>query len=1533
MHLARDLEANLISLSPDDLEELAEDFFQQDQIQNQMNATMAKSGILEEKNSSLASLCPSLEEPEDNTPYCFLKLYFSSDKGCESRSKAAVRAILQSVSPDHCPQPEERFDQLERSATQAVILHLKDMERLPYGEKSTIFRRFAREIIELRSAAVRIFGVASQSKYWSAPEEFSVGKESSFEVPRPPNYSSQAQLYKQQELEYIQNRKSQRLKKMLRGRLAGKSHPSFLDLDQSEEEQLLWRTEVFRGNSIPRDSHLGRAVTQIAGCLWHKKPLCFEDVVAVTTRLNRNGLWGKKQELEEESTTTDKEADEQDPWEGLSLLQRKRRIADKCRSHEKQLLECIVDPATLTVTYDDVIIEDKVKESVKELIHLLKFQPHAESRVLLERIRLNGALFYGPPGTGKTLLCKAIASEGRYNMLSLNPSNIQNKFVGETEKLIAAAFSVSAKLSPCVLFIDEADALFYRRSSQDRSWQRSMLNQFLYEMDGLKAKNTQDSPFVIIGTNRPGDLDDAFLRRLPHKVFFPLPNADERAKILRVLLHEGDIDPQVDLDELAKGLSGFSGSDIRNLCGHASLIWFRQQIPNSSARGMRIFLEQHHFDEALAMTGPTVSEQSMKDLERFAKTHDAGYNKKLSQPRGKFNAQSEADPSPESPESDHEFDISSSSIPILSSMNFDFQSLKVQSPENSLGRLVEDICGTPASNSSSNTIADNIIRGLTNWYRLQGLFWTGIVERFIAWDQRYSYQLIFDWWTATIDDPEVPAASLAALIGGSKSLKTQVKSEIAVHGELLLCIQETYAMLGFHGSTSPPSVSWPEYSDYNKALWKLFIYEFANPGTYDAAADPGGSIMRSIRRDAAIKAYCRQASLQCSNTPSQPTRLRPEARGEHILGIIFTHQASDPHFPRVLSRGPLIRACPWLDQHESASPHRYPTDGLESWPRYLWDITKRCTIDVHHLNLMRPAYTTISHTWGRWAKIEEEGYPLPGGLEYRIPYNDKFDVTEIPNYLEALKDKISTEYVWFDLVCIPQGIKAKPEIHGSVDSKGDRRDILKPEDEQVQLNEIARQASIFRHAAASIAWFHDVEDLSCLRGLFYWFSLSMLSPTDQIEEAKTEVLKSIINPSTGLLEDAAEAQARGDSVDIRLSATGTTYENERAGRSWFTSLWTLQEVCLRPDMWIAVCHPSGTPQSKQHRWEILCTDDGSQIPFNGFVCLYKKALSMVKQPGLPDPSIEVSTWCQSTGLGELLELSQIDIIRLGERRQCKEGRAQAIMSAIGATKWFDQVRDKQYEPETDAILGKYPRRFIEEVRSLIPGEFFATYCKRPHSDAQDKIRIHGGFQGQLDGKSLAFFYQVYPFELRGSLLPFSSIGHMYVRNSGSALDRVDFKTHDSVKSWLIETGGSVEIKEACVLSSSMPEITQDCQVPIDCHLFGFERGGYGDEPDEIPLEDMMARVDLHKWTKSRSSEIHLVVIMYQTFVSNKITEGQPPETRDLIKGIVLRGEDNKQESPTIALTPRKLVKIGIFAAKPARTISLPDTTSVNWIVL
>ncbi|KAF9532249.1 hypothetical protein CPB83DRAFT_847511 [Crepidotus variabilis] len=243
-------------------------------------------------------------------------------------------------------------------------------------------------------------------------------------------------------------------------------------------------------------------------------------------------------------------------------------------THEARLLPCIVDANSMTTSFSQVHLPSNTIDAVRTIVSLRMLYPHAFQHGILKEHGMTGCLLFGPPGTGKTLVVRALAKEAGCRMLAVSPSDVMDMYVGEGEKLVRAVFSLARKLSPCVVFLDEIDALFGARMSARESGSahahRGVITEFMQEMDGLKSSK-EDNVIVIGATNRPFDLDDAVLRRLPRRLLVDLPGEKERAEILKILLRDEFLDNDVDVHALSRKTDGFSGSDLKHLCVSAAL--------------------------------------------------------------------------------------------------------------------------------------------------------------------------------------------------------------------------------------------------------------------------------------------------------------------------------------------------------------------------------------------------------------------------------------------------------------------------------------------------------------------------------------------------------------------------------------------------------------------------------------------------------------------------------------------------------------------------------------------------------------------------------------------------------------------------------------------------------------------------------------------------------------------------------------------------------------------------------------------------
>ena len=224
------------------------------------------------------------------------------------------------------------------------------------------------------------------------------------------------------------------------------------------------------------------------------------------------------------------------------------------------------------VTFKDVAGQEEAKESLKEVVDFLeKPQRYEEIGAKLPR----GALLVGPPGTGKTLLAKAVAGEAGVPFFSISGSEFVEMFVGRGAAKVRDLFKQAKEKAPCIVFIDEIDAIGRARGKNagfsGNDERENTLNQLLTEMDGFQ---TNTGVIVLAATNRADILDKALMRagRFDRQIEVGLPDVKEREEIFNVHLRPLKLDPQLDRSFLARQTPGFSGADIANVCNEAALI-------------------------------------------------------------------------------------------------------------------------------------------------------------------------------------------------------------------------------------------------------------------------------------------------------------------------------------------------------------------------------------------------------------------------------------------------------------------------------------------------------------------------------------------------------------------------------------------------------------------------------------------------------------------------------------------------------------------------------------------------------------------------------------------------------------------------------------------------------------------------------------------------------------------------------------------------------------------------------------------------
>ena len=266
--------------------------------------------------------------------------------------------------------------------------------------------------------------------------------------------------------------------------------------------------------------------------------------------------------------------------EAVNVNALKRQLAKRLRRPEIEVMDinsyearvsvdCIA-PEDIDVSFADIGGMEEQLETVRDNI-ILPMQMASMKGYKTALACPTGALLFGRPGTGKTMTAKALAKEAKATFLNIKASTLMEKYLGESDKMALAVFSLARKLSPTVIFIDEIDTLLRNRASgsDNTGCYNSMQGVLLAEWDGLVG---MDKPVVVLGaTNRPQDLDKAFLRRMPVMIKVEVPDLRGRLDILRRMLAEDVLDSDVVLEEVATDTRGFTGSDLRELVRVARL--------------------------------------------------------------------------------------------------------------------------------------------------------------------------------------------------------------------------------------------------------------------------------------------------------------------------------------------------------------------------------------------------------------------------------------------------------------------------------------------------------------------------------------------------------------------------------------------------------------------------------------------------------------------------------------------------------------------------------------------------------------------------------------------------------------------------------------------------------------------------------------------------------------------------------------------------------------------------------------------------
>ena len=442
--------------------------------------------------------------------------------------------------------------------------------------------------------------------------------------------------------------------------------------------------------------------------------------------------------------------------------------------------------------------------------------------------------------------------------------------------------------------------------------------------------------------------------------------------------------------------------------------------------------------------------------------------------------------------------------------------------------------------------------------------------------------------------------------------------------------------------------------------------------------------------------------------------------------------------------GASIQPCRWLNLREKSK---------DQLPKYLWDVAAKQTVLAKEIKEF-PQYVTISHTWGRW-RVRDRPRVEIQGVPWLVPENTRFCIQDLPDELQRLP--FSCAYIWFDLFCIPQDRSKEAQV------------------------EISRQAAIFAGAACSVVWLNEVETWNGVDNALHWLSLGYMKKFGL----------GTYNIRTDVLDDMM--------VQIVDTLPANLFNGKIIRPYWLTSLWTLQEVCLRPDMFIC-----------NRTWQILKINPTVPIALDTITALLlhtimndNLGIGKYGVDGYPTPVGELYIMLCDTGLIKLPIMSQLDVMMFGEQRYCEARRAEAIMSVLGTTDWFnDQLSQSPISlPNDHLVLGKYPISFVRELKKKLGAGFFGGVYSFNLGSIFDELDQ----DCQVDRPNVL-----------GTLLPFQP-GYC-TELPKTTLELYTNQDHSTVKNWEILLDGSVRVTKAAVIG--WPANTNQNATEITARFYG-----------------------------------------------------------------------------------------------------------------
>ena len=608
-------------------------------------------------------------------------------------------------------------------------------------------------------------------------------------------------------------------------------------------------------------------------------------------------------------------------------------------------------------------------------------------------------------------------------------------------------------------------------------------------------------------------------------------------------------------------------------------------------------------------------------------------------------------------------------------------------------------------------------------------------------------------------------------------------------------------------------------SSYHDVMFSLFTNQFGGSELAHLDNYPAAFSFAAAMR---VSHAAFQSTLRNLTKPDDAQAM-PKTRGDQ--GLL----SSTRIIPTVFD------CCSWL---KNETPQVSFPGCADNLPYFLWDIECERTVEVSKLAISTITYCIVSHTWGRWRK-DGDGAMLPGLPWWRVPENTRFDVMDLPKMLKSAG--FAERYVWFDLLCIPQ--------RSSDDTLA-----------RICQVEIARQATIFGNAQTAVAWLNDIETWTDAEATIAWLGIDWLQTTTDESIHLAEV--------DAILDAARGPASRSCGLLTNKSSTGVLEKLP----GWMSSLWTLQEIIMKPDMLLLDKH-----------WRPLLAGGVVPVTFASLAQLVGPRADQVdSEMDNPTDTINWERSCANdprgvaelhdclarTGMLQLDGPNRLTPLILGRSRQCTNSRAEAIMSVTGATEWYlgrtiEQFRASTDEAKEDLVCGLYPLEFVRELQMKTGGSFFMSVHDIPTLAA---MRGRGGDKDEVS--------------LQGTMLPFMSQSRGGVgggNHFGSSVGLYEDVDHPSVSSWEIQRDGSVRLLTVGIVASNFDVTGTDEPQPKYSVLYR------GNDPvhnwSDVVIREV--NVDLIDWLSKFEGEAYAICAIgsksaMQGVIIHRLDQGEGP---------------------------------------------------------